>query len=174
MDIKVSSRAKHLRITIRPGGELIATMPRGVSRRELDAFLIRRADWIARAVARMKKVPPRVPLPRGQYKRLRKKAEEFILARILKLNQRHKFSYRSVTIRNQKTRWGSCSRQGNLNFNYRLILLPRELADYVIVHELCHLKELNHSKKFWGLMESLLPNALELRRQLRRYDLKIG
>ncbi|GIW69904.1 MAG: hypothetical protein KatS3mg101_0651 [Patescibacteria group bacterium] len=72
-----------------------------------------------------------------------------------------------ISIRNQKTRWGSCSKSGNLNFNYKLIFLPQELRNYVIIHEICHLLEFNHSKKFWAQVEILVPNYKEVRKVLR-------
>lgn len=75
--------------------------------------------------------------------------------------------YKRVAVRNQRRRWGSCSSLGNLNFNYRVIFLPPELCDYIIVHELCHLKQMNHGPDFWAEVESVLPNYLELVAALR-------
>ena len=77
-------------------------------------------------------------------------------------------SYGRISIRNQKTRWGSCSRKGNLNFNYKIVLLPPRHADYIIAHELCHLKELNHSKRFWDLVAELIPDHRAIRAELRK------
>jgi predicted metal-dependent hydrolase len=79
--------------------------------------------------------------------------------------------YRRLTIRNQRSRWGSCSSKKNLNFNYRILHLSSELRDYVIVHEMCHLKELHHRESFWKLMELVIPNARELNNQARSMKL---
>lgn len=81
----------------------------------------------------------------------------------------HKFIFRDIKIRNQKTRWGSCSSKGNLNFNYKIVKLPYELAKYLVIHELCHLEHLDHSKKFWGLVETLEPNYKHLQKILKHY-----
>jgi len=72
-----------------------------------------------------------------------------------------------IAIRNTKSRWGSCSKKGNLNFNYRIIFLPPRLADYLIIHELCHLREFNHSPKFWNLVALALPDYKKLRKELK-------
>jgi len=88
----------------------------------------------------------------------RKKAEEVIHDRLQYFNEFYGFYYNRVTLRNQKSRWGSCSRLKNLNFNWRLIMAPIEVIDYVVAHELCHLKEMNHSSRFWALVEKTLPD----------------
>jgi predicted metal-dependent hydrolase len=80
----------------------------------------------------------------------------------------YNFPYGKISIRNQKTRWGSCSRKGDLSFNYKIIYLPKNLADYIIVHELCHLKEFNHSRKFWNLVALAFPDYKKLRAQISK------
>ena len=82
-------------------------------------------------------------------------------------------TYGKLTIRQQATRWGSCSAKGNLNFNWQLVLIPKELVDYVVVHELAHRKEMNHSPRFWKLVEEQLPDYRERRRRLREYETEI-
>jgi predicted metal-dependent hydrolase len=81
----------------------------------------------------------------------------------------YNISYGTISIRKQKTRWGSCSRARNLSFNYRLGFLPLHLVDYIIVHELCHLIEHNHSAKFWALVEQIFPEPKTLHKELRQY-----
>jgi predicted metal-dependent hydrolase len=87
----------------------------------------------------------------------RQRAREIILPRVQELAARHGFSYGRVTIRDNSSRWGSCSSRNNLNFALRLVMAPPEVIDYVILHELAHLKERNHSKRFWTLVEQICP-----------------
>jgi predicted metal-dependent hydrolase len=102
-------------------------------------------------------------------------AEALVLSRLAHFQSvyRDQFGYtliyKKVSIKNQSSRWGSCSQKGNLNFNFRIALLPPELADYVIVHELCHLGEFNHSKKFWDLVVLTVPNWQTLRARLKQH-----
>lgn len=98
---------------------------------------------------------------------LKSEALNYIPARTNEIANEHKFSFNRITIRNQKTRWGSCNSRRNLSFNMRLMTYPPEIIEYVIVHELCHLKEMNHSKKFWLLVEEILPEYKLLRKQLK-------
>lgn len=108
---------------------------------------------------------------RGAYRANREKARTYIHARLEYWNQFYRYTYGRVSIKNTKRLWGSCSRKGNLNFSYALLFLPRELADYVVIHELCHLKEHNHGAEFWKLVEQTIPEYRERRMKLRSYQL---
>ena len=101
------------------------------------------------------------------YLKHRDDALKIAIAKANHFNNLYNFQFKKISIRNQKTRWGSCSKAGNLNFNFKIIFLPSHISDYIVIHELCHLKEMNHSKKFWNLVEKLLPNYLEIKKELR-------
>ena len=103
-----------------------------------------------------------------KYLEYRESARALAHERILSLNTHYKVAVNRIFIRNSRSRWGSCSTKGNLNFNYRLVFLPPALVDYVIVHELCHLREFNHSPRFWAHVSEIVPNHKALRRELRR------
>ncbi|WP_324669444.1 M48 family metallopeptidase [Geochorda subterranea] len=98
---------------------------------------------------------------------LRAEARRVIVARVAQLAERHRFRYGRIFVRAQKSRWGSCSSRGNLSFNFRLILAPPEILDYVILHELAHLRVPDHSPRFWRLVETLCPDYRSRRRWLR-------
>lgn len=97
----------------------------------------------------------------------RQKASEIIHDRLEHFNTHYGLAYQKVSFRNQKTRWGSCSPQGNLNFNWRLVLAPIEVLDYVVVHELCHLIHMNHSAQFWSVVAQTLPDHPSRRKWLK-------
>ena len=100
-------------------------------------------------------------------------AQRLVFDRLTYFNNFYNFKYSRVSIKNQATRWGSCSRQGNLNFNYKIVLLPPDLADYIIVHELCHLGQLNHGPKFWQLVNLTVPDYKLRRHRLRAITLHL-
>ena len=91
--------------------------------------------------------------------------------KIAHFNAFYKFKVNRVTIKNQKTRWGSCSKKGNLNFNYKIALLPPHLSDYVIVHELCHLEQLNHSPAFWNLVAKTIPQYKKIKKEFKKISI---
>ncbi len=113
----------------------------------------------------------RVRVKDTSWEEYKKPAEELVNTLIEEVNTNGFFVYKNITIRNQTTRWGSCSSKGNLNFNYKIVKLPYDLAKYLVVHELCHLKHLNHSKTYWELVETILPNYKTLQADLKKIRL---
>lgn len=161
--------AKYLRLRVIPPGEIIVSAPTWVDIRVIEQFVKEKAEWLGRKLALVK----HIPRPQTKRERARAYAEQKEAARamveecVMRLNRVYQFSVGCITIRNQKTRWGSCSSQGNLSFNYRIVhLTPRE-RDYIVVHELCHLREMNHSPRFWELVEKAIPDYRMVRRRLR-------
>ncbi len=117
---------------------------------------------------KLKKVKKkRIKRGQGQYLKHKQQARIIVEDRLSYFNQFYGYKWNRITIRNQKTRWGSCSKKGNLNFNYKIALLPPQMADYIIVHELCHLGEFNHSANFWNLVTKTVPNYKIIRKALK-------
>ncbi len=109
-----------------------------------------------------------------EYLAKKRAARVLVLDLLEKVNKIYNFEYGQVAIRNQKTRWGSCSSQGNLNFNYKIVDLPLRLAEYIVVHELCHLKEMNHAASFWNLVAIAMPDYKEARKELKNSGIRLG
>lgn len=168
-EVKRYKRAKHVRISVKPGGRVVVTLPWWAPKYLADEFVQKQMAWIQKAREKMVQVEP---LQRTgtveEYKKYKKEALKVFTQRLVELNTNYEFSYKRVSIRNQKTRWGSCSKTGTLSFSYRLLLLPEAVRDYVLVHELCHVKEMNHSKRFWELVAQTVPNYRVLRSELKR------
>lgn len=156
---------------VQPGGVVILTVPARVPLNMIERFVARHAEWIERSVQRMGALKP-LPSGKKEYALHREAARAFVHERLEYWNRFYRYTFRRVAIKNTKTLWGSCSRKGNLNFSYKLLFLPREVADYVIVHELCHLREHNHGKGFWHLVAQTQPDYIRLRRELRTYVLR--
>lgn len=150
------------------------TIPKRVPMVLVHRFVAEKAEWIREKQALMRQRNVETPFMASRvsrpYKEMKEEALRFAQERVVVLNQMYGFSYRMISVKNQKTRWGSCSKQGNLNFNYRIVDLPRHLADYIVVHELCHLKEFHHGQAFWALVAQVFPNYRELRKELRGYQ----
>ena len=166
-----SARARRMRLAVERDGAVVLTTPMRTSDRFMEGFVLRHARWVMTALARVRSLPPLHPVAqygRREYLLHREVARSFVYSRIAVLAPSlGGVSFCRVSIRDQKTCWGSCSRKGNLNFNYKIVFLPACLRDYVIVHELAHLREFNHSPQFWALVESLVPEWRMRRRELR-------
>lgn len=120
--------------------------------------------WRKRKVIKRRK-------PSARYVKDKEAARKLIHERLAYWNTFYNYSYGRVSIKDTKSRWGSCSKKGNLNFSYKLIHIPPDLADYVVVHELCHLGEFNHSQKFWNLIARTTPDYKERRNRLLKIRL---
>lgn len=168
--IRKSKRAKRISIAVLGDASVVVTKPAFVPDILLRKFLREKIDWIKEKVDYFEKHKNTKILGSSKIDYIKKRARAFFLVRkkIEKYNQIYNFKFNKIVIRNQKTRWGSCSAKGNLNFNYRLVYLPERLADYIVVHELCHLKEMNHSRKFWNLVARVFPDYLKIRKQLKK------
>jgi len=129
-----------------------------------------RLYYISRIRRKIKK-PKRKSL---NYLKYKKAAAILVRERLEYFNQFYNYKWNRIAIRNQKTRWGSCSKAGNLNFNYKLALLPPKQADYIIIHELCHLREFNHSQRFWELVAITMPDYKEVRKDLNNKGLNLN
>lgn len=119
----------------------------------------------------LRRKPRRAPVT-PEVEQLRAQAKVILPPRLKGLADEHGFTYNRVTIKNNISNWGSCSVRGNINLNLRLVTLPQPLQDYVMLHELCHLKEMNHGPKFHALLESLCPDHRTLEKELRQYKLR--
>jgi predicted metal-dependent hydrolase len=157
----VRSSRKTLSIQITPAGEILLRCPNRMPIREAEAFLLSKRAWIE------KHLPARTPQPKltaDQLDWLHDAAKEDLPPRVARLSAQLGITCGRVTVRSQRTRWGSCSEKGNLNFNCLLMLCPEEVRDYVVIHELCHRRQMNHSSAFWAEVEAACP-AYRLHRQ---------
>ncbi len=166
--LKISSRTRHLHLIIYGDGSFVVSAPRYLSSKFIKRFITQKSSWIIKKLAPFKTKAPVLSAVEQKQKYLKYKetARLLIQQRITHFNKFYNFKFGRISVRNQKTRWGSCSKAGNLNFNYKLALLPVRQVDYIIVHELCHLQELNHSPRFWALLKQTIPDYIEIKKEL--------
>ena len=169
----IRSRRRTIGIQISSPDEVTVRAPLRMPDREIRKLLEEKRGWIethlAQASLREEKRKAQPKISAEEIRRLAEAAKEQIPPRVRQRAAQIGVQYGRITIRNQKTRWGSCSTAGNLNFNCMLMLCPEDVIDYVVVHELCHRKEMNHSSRFWGLVGSVLPDYRKPRKWLKDY-----
>ncbi len=166
--LKLSKKSRRLRLAIYCDGAVVLTAPHSASQNFINQFVTKNTEWILKKLEGFKPFTPRILLGRKDFKKYKAEALALAQNRVSYFNQFYGFKFNKINIRNQKTRWGSCSKKGNLNFNYKIALLSPEQADYIIVHELCHLGEFNHSRNFWNLVAKTVPNYLAIRKSLKK------
>lgn len=219
--LRVSKRARHVRLVVTTEGELVVVVPRRFDKRNLPAIVEAKRTWIERAQTRVasrrtgggegdvaeRGLPERIVLPalgeewqveyrsgggraiareapggtlivsaptgeEDAYRRallawLQRRARTFLVPRLEGLSLSCRLRFEQATVRHQRTRWASCSPRGAISLNLRLLFLEPVLVDHVLIHELCHTRELNHSRRFWALMEAYDPDWAAHRRQIR-------
>jgi predicted metal-dependent hydrolase len=169
-DLKVSKRSKRLRLAVYCDGRCVVTAPRFMPGFLINKFVVGKYNWIMEKIDFLKKFNYKYKAGgnRAEYLEHKETARQIAKERIGYFNQFYNFRVNKINIKNQKSRWGSCSKKGNLNFNYKITVLPDELRDYVVVHELCHLQEFNHSQNFWSLVGQTIPDYREIKKEFRK------
>ncbi len=173
-----SRRTRGVSLSVASGGVFTVTASPRMSQSRIEKFIIEKSAWVLDKIQYFSRFPKAASAPRVNRKKhfaeYKERTRALVEERLGHFNQHYKLTWNRVAIRAQRSRWGSCSRRKNLNFNYKLALLPPHLADYVIVHELCHLAELNHSPAFWLLVAQTMPNHRSLRSELRKLSVNLS
>lgn len=156
------SKRKSATIKITADMQIVVFVPLYVSDNEIEKMVISKSKWIDEHMLKVQStIDERSKLEKitfEQIKELADQAVEYIPKRVKYYAEKENFVYNKITIKNLVSRWGSCSTNGNLNFNCLLMLTPDYVIDYIVVHELCHLREMNHSEKFWAEVEKIMPD----------------
>lgn len=171
--LKRYKKSKTLRVHIKPTGEVVATAPHRLAKKYIDTFIEKKSIWIQEKIEHFLSIPQSSKKHEEQeYKIHKENARARVIEKVKEINNFYNFKINAITIRNQKTRWGSCSCKKNLNFNYKVVFLPPHLFEYVIVHEICHLQEMNHGPRFWNLVSEKLPEYRALHKELRTFKIR--
>lgn len=164
----IRAQRKTMALKVSEDGTVTVRIPYGVRPEEADRFVEAHVDWIRKRIAECRERAAARPAYTDREREAGKRlAKELLLKKCRYFAERMGVSYGTVTVREQKTRWGSCSAKGNLNFNWKLVLMPPEILDYVVVHELAHRLQMNHSAAFWAGVGKILPDYRERRQWLK-------
>lgn len=168
-------RSRAIRIAVYPDQRVRVTAPVWFSDRAVQSFIASKHAWITAALAKFAAMTGATVIPSSTktYKANRAAALQLITERVNFFKTQYNVTPARIMVRDQRSRWGSCSKKGSLSFNYKVLFLPTELQDYIIVHELCHLREFNHSPRFWALVAKAVPGYKAVRKRLR-HDIAIG
>ena len=170
----IKSNRKTIAIEVRADLKVIVRAPKRASNREIMKFVEQKQDWIAKHLAQMqiryeeKQRRKEKRFTDDDIRKMKDEAKKVIPCRVKHYADIMGATFGKITIKNQKTRWGSCSSKRNLNFNCLLMLTPDKVRDYVVIHELCHLKQMNHSKMFWAEVEKVMPDYKVYRQWLKQ------
>jgi len=161
---------KRVKLSVRRDGSITLSVPWHVSARAAERYVIEKRDWLLRV---LHSLPLGTHIPAvdraAHYAAHKEEARRLVYKELTSLNAHYGFVWGRVAIRKNASSWGSCSSKKNLNFDYRILFLPSHLRMYLVVHELCHLREMNHSPRFWALVARVIPEYVKMRRELRKF-----
>ena len=167
----IRSSRKTMSLEIKADGSVVVRAPLRLSEAKIQKFVEEKQEWILKNLEKIQKRDAQKEnvqkLSALERQHLQNKACVVIPRRVAYYAEKLGVSYGKITLRQQKTRWGSCAANGKLNFNWLLILAPPEVLDYVVVHELCHRREMNHSQAFWNEVSAVLPGYKEQKKWLK-------
>jgi len=168
--VKVSKHAKRLRLAVYCNGAVVVTSPKNIHHSVIEKFIIQKSKWVIDKIDYFGTFSDafKTKDTEADFLKYKEAAQTLAEKKVEKFNKIYKFKFNKINIKNQKTRWGSCSKKGNLNFNYKIALLPERLSDYIVVHEVCHLGQFNHSQKFWNLVAKTIPDYLDINKELKQ------
>ena len=166
--IKRSSR-KSIAVEIKPDGSVVVRANYNAPLYGIEEFVSQKSAWIARTVAKIRAANVAPKFSEKEIKEFIKRAKEILHERVARFAELIGVSYGRITVKRACTVWGSCSFHGNLNFNCLIAAIPQEIAEYIIIHELCHRKEMNHSQAFWRTVEKFCPEYKARRKWLKTY-----
>ena len=164
----IRSRRRTLALQVTREGRVVVRAPLRYPAGRIETFVRQHEDWLQRKLTEQKEHKSALPLPAPEEEyAYREQARRVLTEKTAYYAKQMGVTYGRISIRGQKTRWGSCSAKGNPNYNWKLMLCPEEVQDYVVVHELAHRREMNHSKAFYRIVEEILPDYRERMRWLK-------
>lgn len=170
--------SRYIRLRVPPKGEVVVTVPWLTPWKAGIAFLESKREWVRRTLERQSQrqdayaaTDPQEPVTDAYIARLRAEAKRTLPPRLAELAARHGFVYNKVFIKHNRSNWGSCSTRGNINLNLNIVRLPEHLRDYILLHELVHLREMNHGPRFHALLEEVCPDHRALQREMKGWRL---
>ncbi len=164
------ARLRRITLSVNSKGKVRVTAPKLVPKSVIEKFVKTKHDWIEGVLAKVR-TQNLASVPTPSYHANKARAKKILTERVKYFAGLHGFSFKRISIKNTSSRWGSCSTKENLNFNYKLIFLSEDLRDYVVVHELCHLRHHNHSAQFWKEVSRILPDYRVREQELKKYHL---
>ena len=177
---KESKRSKNVRIKINFAGKVEVVYPakfllggKKAARLYAQKFVAQKSDWIEKQLAKIsrKNINPVLEIDSREHFLIHKEqALDFVTERVEFWNEKYGFKYNEIRVKKIKSNWGTCSSRKVLTFNYKILFLAPHVADYIVVHELCHLQEMNHSVRFWDLVKKEVPDARELHKNIGALD----